>query len=71
MAENISLPVKTSDGLEMYAVVMKSTCPHVPTIAALPEGELMEHDVSKPCKTCGDSTENWMCMTCFEVCNLP
>ncbi|XP_014270934.1 histone deacetylase 6 isoform X2 [Halyomorpha halys] len=49
---------------EMFAVVPLRTCPHLPEVAPVPNGVL---DVSTPCSTCGDPSENWVCLTCYSV----
>ncbi|KAI8500356.1 Histone deacetylase 6 [Branchiostoma belcheri] len=48
----------------MFAVVPLSWCPHLETIATLPSDGL---DASAPCVTCGDPSENWVCLHCYQV----
>eukprot|EP00475_Leptophrys_vorax_P041205 TRINITY_DN7774_c0_g1_i1.p1 TRINITY_DN7774_c0_g1~~TRINITY_DN7774_c0_g1_i1.p1 ORF type:complete len:583 (-),score=178.36 TRINITY_DN7774_c0_g1_i1:60-1787(-) len=50
----------------------KLNCPHVEVsftpvkrVAGKEDRELV--DVEKPCATCGDVAENWLCLTCYEV----
>ncbi|XP_043222780.1 histone deacetylase 6-like [Amphibalanus amphitrite] len=49
----------------MYAVVPLLDCPHLCTVADLPVGGI---NASALCADCGDSQENWVCLTCYQVC---
>ncbi|XP_076447342.1 protein deacetylase HDAC6-like [Babylonia areolata] len=49
---------------QLYAVQPRPWCPHVPSVRPLPPGGL---DTRLPCEDCGDSKENWVCLTCYKV----
>ncbi|CAH1239444.1 HDAC6 [Branchiostoma lanceolatum] len=48
----------------LFAVVPLPWCEHLETVATLPSDGL---DVSAPCVTCGDPSENWVCLHCYQV----
>lgn len=47
-----------------YAVEPLSCCPHLEQVNVLPK----PIDVKEKCSKCDDDSENWICLTCFEVC---
>uniref|UniRef100_S4RNP4 Protein deacetylase HDAC6 n=1 Tax=Petromyzon marinus TaxID=7757 RepID=S4RNP4_PETMA len=47
-----------------YAVKPLSWCPHLDAVTAIPGGAV---DPSSPCVDCGDSSENWLCLVCYEA----
>ncbi|XP_037089603.1 histone deacetylase 6-like [Pollicipes pollicipes] len=49
----------------MYAVIPLPGCPHLSTVCELPAAGI---DASEPCCECGDLQENWVCLTCYQVC---
>jgi len=49
-----------------FAIEPKRDCPHIITyFTTTYDFNTINHN--GPCKTCGDTTENWVCLTCFEV----
>eukprot|EP00057_Strongylocentrotus_purpuratus_P015728 XP_011670202.1 PREDICTED: histone deacetylase 6 isoform X1 [Strongylocentrotus purpuratus] len=51
--------------VEMHAVIPQPWCPHLDSdVGPLPSTGL---DVSLPCKDCGDTRENWVCLHCYQV----
>mmetsp|Transcript_43001 Transcript_43001/g.69769 ORF Transcript_43001/g.69769 Transcript_43001/m.69769 type:complete len:121 (+) Transcript_43001:190-552(+) len=48
-----------------FAVTPKTDCPHVHSLdpGSFPSGLT----TSEPCETCGDRSENWICLSCFHV----
>ncbi|KJE94191.1 ADP-ribosylglycohydrolase [Capsaspora owczarzaki ATCC 30864] len=56
-----------------FAVHPKHDCPHVETDALSPFNASQHPQTeennphSKPCRTCGDPTENWVCLQCLAV----
>ena len=48
----------------MYAVIPLPGCPHLSTVSELPAGGI---DAAAPCSDCGDSQENWVCLSCYQV----
>ncbi|GAB1603687.1 histone deacetylase 6-like isoform X1 [Argonauta hians] len=48
----------------MFCVQPLSWCPHLETVTAVPSEGL---DTAAPCETCGDTNENWVCLTCYKV----
>lgn len=49
-----------------YAVTPLPWCPHLVAVCPIPEAGL---DVTQPCQDCGALQENWVCLSCYEVCN--
>ena len=49
----------------VFAVQPLSTCPHLEEVQPLPPGGSL--DAKQPCATCGDSSENWICLVCYQV----
>lgn len=49
---------------QMFAVKPLTWCPHLVEIKPMPECGLNTAD---PCATCGDTSENWVCLTCYTV----
>ncbi|XP_014676290.1 PREDICTED: histone deacetylase 6-like [Priapulus caudatus] len=60
----LGLDEDLADQDRMFAVVPKSWCPHLECVEAPPGGSI---DVAQPCATCGDTKENWICLTCYKV----
>ncbi|CAE1318940.1 HDAC6 [Acanthosepion pharaonis] len=49
----------------MFCVEPLKWCVHLEgSVKSVPDGGL---DTSHPCETCGDTTENWVCLTCYKV----
>lgn len=49
-----------------FAVVPLSYCPHLELIKEIkPAAEKV--DAYKPCSTCTDGSENWICLSCYET----
>ncbi|XP_052822456.1 histone deacetylase 6 isoform X2 [Octopus bimaculoides] len=48
----------------MYCVQPLTWCPHLEKVTSVPPQGL---DTSSPCETCGDTNENWVCLTCYKV----
>ncbi|GFO21263.1 histone deacetylase 6 [Plakobranchus ocellatus] len=48
----------------MFAVTPLTWCPHLTEVRPVPREGL---NSSEPCGTCGDPTENWVCLTCYKV----
>ncbi|KAK9505138.1 hypothetical protein O3M35_009261 [Rhynocoris fuscipes] len=49
---------------EMFAVVPKRTCPHLPLVEPIPKTGI---NVQTPCSVCNDPKENWICLICYTV----
>ncbi|XP_062614787.1 histone deacetylase 6-like isoform X2 [Saccostrea cucullata] len=49
---------------QMFAVTPLPWCPHLETVSPVPRGRI---DTSSPCETCGDSSENWICLVCYKI----
>lgn len=49
-----------------YAVTPLLWCPHLEAVRPIPEAGL---DATLPCQDCGTLQENWVCLSCYEVCN--
>ncbi|XP_068760229.1 histone deacetylase 6-like [Montipora capricornis] len=47
-----------------FSVAPKLDCPHVQSLS---ETASLHIDVTKPCKTCVNIGENWLCLMCSEV----
>ncbi|XP_078728617.1 protein deacetylase HDAC6 [Lampetra fluviatilis] len=47
-----------------YAVKPLSWCPHLDAVTAIPGGVV---NPSSPCVDCGDSSENWLCLVCYQA----
>ncbi|XP_012585831.1 PREDICTED: histone deacetylase 6 isoform X2 [Condylura cristata] len=54
-----------TDQAMFYAVTPLSWCPHLGSICPVPEAGL---DVTQPCQDCGTHQENWVCLSCYQVC---
>ncbi|XP_047620437.1 histone deacetylase 6 isoform X2 [Phacochoerus africanus] len=54
-----------SDQAMFYAVSPLLWCPHVVAVRPVPEAGL---DVTQPCQDCGALQENWVCLSCYQVC---
>nr|XP_046252337.1 histone deacetylase 6 [Scatophagus argus] len=48
----------------LYVVDPLSWCPHLDAVRPLPSSGI---DVFLPCQDCGSDTENWTCLTCYQV----
>ena len=57
----------TSNANTGFQVIPLATCPHIPFIKAVTDEDEHKFDVNKPCKTCQDTSENWICLTCHEI----
>ncbi|KAM5221436.1 histone deacetylase 6-like [Ctenodactylus gundi] len=53
-----------SDELIIYAVTPLPWCPHLGEVCPIPATGL---DVTQPCEDCGTFTENWVCLSCYQV----
>jgi mono-ADP-ribosyltransferase sirtuin 6 len=53
----------------MFAITPKFDCPHVKQCYVLPKNmkQLCTGIHNSPCKDCGDTSENWICLTCHDV----
>lgn len=51
----------------LYLVDPLFWCPHLDAIKPLPPSGI---DVFLPCQDCGSNTENWICLTCYQVTGL-
>ncbi|KAK8746020.1 hypothetical protein OTU49_017225, partial [Cherax quadricarinatus] len=51
-------------GEQMFAVVPRTWCPHLEEINRVPSSGL---NTANPCEECQDSSENWVCLTCYKV----
>lgn len=51
-------------GQQMFAVTPLSWCPHLSEVRPVPPTGL---DSQAPCSSCGDISENWVCLTCYQV----
>ncbi|KAK3093700.1 hypothetical protein FSP39_019032 [Pinctada imbricata] len=49
---------------EMFAVSPLRWCPHLETVKPIPDDGI---DTGLPCETCGDASENWICLVCYKV----
>ncbi|XP_023189766.1 histone deacetylase 6 isoform X1 [Xiphophorus maculatus] len=52
-------------GDTLYVVDPLPWCPHLDAVKPLPPSGV---DVFQPCSDCGSHTENWICLTCYQVC---
>ncbi|XP_065900983.1 histone deacetylase 6-like isoform X2 [Dysidea avara] len=57
--------LELSGHTRVFAVQPLSTCPHLEEVQPLPPGGSL--DAKQPCVTCGDSSENWICLVCYQV----
>ncbi|XP_034733803.1 histone deacetylase 6-like [Etheostoma cragini] len=48
----------------LYVVDPLSWCPHLDAVKPLPPTGI---NVFQPCEDCGSDTENWTCLTCYQV----
>uniref|UniRef100_UPI00398F7FA9 histone deacetylase 6 n=1 Tax=Pristiophorus japonicus TaxID=55135 RepID=UPI00398F7FA9 len=48
----------------VYAVAPLLWCPHLEMVRPAADYDL---DLDLPCEECGSVTENWLCLTCFQV----
>ncbi|KAL9959777.1 hypothetical protein ACROYT_G033132 [Oculina patagonica] len=60
MASGGSTPAESTG----FAVEMKTDCPHV---QSLKDVSSLHVDLSKPCGSCGNVGENWLCLVCSAV----
>uniref|UniRef100_A0A3Q2PSL3 Histone deacetylase 6 n=1 Tax=Fundulus heteroclitus TaxID=8078 RepID=A0A3Q2PSL3_FUNHE len=49
----------------LYVVDPLPWCPHLDAVKPLPHSGI---DVFQPCGDCGSDAENWICLTCYQVC---
>lgn len=49
-----------------YAVTPLPWCPHLVAVSPVPDTGL---DVTQPCQDCGALQENWVCLSCHQVCS--
>ncbi|XP_035999577.1 histone deacetylase 6 isoform X1 [Fundulus heteroclitus] len=52
-------------GDTLYVVDPLPWCPHLDAVKPLPHSGI---DVFQPCGDCGSDAENWICLTCYQVC---
>ncbi|KAM4737526.1 histone deacetylase 6 isoform 2-T3 [Anableps anableps] len=52
-------------GDTLYVVDPLPWCPHLDAVKPLPPSGI---DVFQPCSDCGSDAENWICLTCYQVC---
>ncbi|XP_014833025.1 PREDICTED: histone deacetylase 6 [Poecilia mexicana] len=52
-------------GDTLYVVDPLPWCPHLDAVKPLPPSGV---DVFQVCSDCGSDSENWICLTCYEVC---
>lgn len=50
-----------------FQVIPLTTCPHLVGIEPVTADDEAKFDVRKPCETCEDASENWICLTCHQV----
>lgn len=60
----LRLEVEFADTGTLYAVTPLPWCPHLDSVRPLPPAGL---DVLAPCEECGSESENWVCLTCYQV----
>lgn len=48
----------------MFAVQPVPFCPHLVDVQPLPSDQL---DAKQPCAKCDDTSENWICLVCYQV----
>lgn len=51
---------------QMFAITPLTWCPHLETVTPLPEGTTFL-DTKAPCESCGNTSENWICLVCYRV----
>uniref|UniRef100_A0A096LUY7 Protein deacetylase HDAC6 n=1 Tax=Poecilia formosa TaxID=48698 RepID=A0A096LUY7_POEFO len=61
VTSNLSLPSQDT----LYVVDPLPWCPHLDAVKPLPPSGV---DVFQVCSDCGSDSENWICLTCYEVC---
>ncbi|KAM9577234.1 protein deacetylase HDAC6 isoform 2-T4 [Trichechus inunguis] len=54
-----------TDKATFYAVTPLPWCPHLMAVCPIPATGL---DVTQPCRDCGSLQENWVCLSCYQVC---
>uniref|UniRef100_G3ST53 Protein deacetylase HDAC6 n=1 Tax=Loxodonta africana TaxID=9785 RepID=G3ST53_LOXAF len=54
-----------TDEATFYAVTPLPWCPHLTAVCPIPAAGL---DVTQPCQDCGSLQENWVCLSCYQVC---
>ena len=63
-ADNSQLLIELINAQEMFAVQPLPWCPHLEEVTPLPARGL---DITQPCIICEDTSENWVCLTCYDV----
>lgn len=48
----------------MFAVIPLRECPHLDTLAEVPETGI---DINQPCEECKSNLENWICLQCYSI----
>jgi uncharacterized UBP type Zn finger protein len=57
-----------ADETEHHCIVQPlHGCPHLSSILAIPDSGITADTLKKPCTVCGDTTENWICLHCYQV----
>ncbi|XP_014219732.1 histone deacetylase 6 [Copidosoma floridanum] len=49
---------------DMFAVVPLQDCPHLSSVAPVPEAGI---DIQAPCVECDSTLENWVCLECYTI----
>ena len=49
----------------LFSVVPLTWCPHLESVR---QDSDLQWGVQSPCRTCEDRSENWICLSCDEVC---
>ena len=57
-----------NDALNFYAISPKTDCPHQGSLKFEEISDRLEkYTPNTPCKDCGATEENWMCLVCHEI----
>jgi len=64
----VPAPVITKGEQTGFSVQPKEDCPHIGSVAVGASEMVQSAFHTNQCSTCGDSNENWMCMSCGVTC---
>ncbi|XP_075395011.1 protein deacetylase HDAC6 [Tenrec ecaudatus] len=63
--DSIVVGFEDTDEATFWAVTPLPWCPHLTEVSPIPATGL---DVTQPCGVCGTLQENWVCLSCYQVC---
>ncbi|XP_076299749.1 histone deacetylase 6 isoform X1 [Lasioglossum baleicum] len=64
LCDYLSQNMKALIAGDMFAIVPLKDCPHLDSVRDVPASGI---DIQSPCRECGSTAENWICLQCYTV----